>query len=207
MSRISDIFSLQANALSETTQASRIAMDEASLAAKESAKFLSDSVDRTAHRTRQSIQLMDNETNRLIQAAEEASIIAERAKQTADNNSRDAFIKTTRFILEDLNSTSVDLTRILRADVPESDWKRYTNGDRSIFTRALLRERPQDLLNQITTHMKEDTEARSFFIRYVEQFDRLLSECRQSDPENLMESTVLSSDVGKLYTLIKQAMR
>ena len=118
---------------------------------------------------------------------------------------RDLFLKSARFIVEDLNSTTIDLTRIVEGDVAEADWRRYIKGDRSIFTRALLRGKPTALIKAISEKVKQDKEARDYVTRYIEQFDRLLDQAKANDPEHLLQSTFMTADVGKLYVLLCHA--
>jgi hypothetical protein len=40
---------------------------------------------------------------------------------------------------------------------------------------------------------------RRYVTQYVDQFDRLLAEAKECDPEQLLHSTFLTADVGKLY--------
>ena len=53
---------------------------------------------------------------------------------------------------------------------------------------------------------REDDEFRRYVRRYLDHFERLLSEANESDPENLLNPTFLSADVGKLYLLLAGAI-
>ena len=119
---------------------------------------------------------------------------------------RDLFLKTARHIVEDLHSTSIDLTRLLSAEIPDADWKRYTRGERGIFTRAMLRGRQSNLVAQIADKVKLDDDMRRYTMRYIDYFERLLKESQAVDPENLLHSTFMTGDVGKLYLLLCRAV-
>jgi hypothetical protein len=151
-------------------------------------------------------ETFDQQAVRLTQASVEAS---EQASKLADQelvSRRDLFLKTARFIIEDLNSTSIDLTRILRNDVPESNWKRYMKGDRGIFARSLLKGRQAALAAKVMEKLKTDEDMRYYVMRYVDQFDKLLNDARESDPEKLLHTTFMTADVGKLYILLTRAL-
>ena len=47
---------------------------------------------------------------------------------------------------------------------------------------------------------------RRYVLRYVDQFERLLADTRGADPENLLHSTFLTADVGKLYLMLNRAL-
>jgi hypothetical protein len=151
-------------------------------------------------------ETFDQQAVRLTQASVEAS---EQASKLANKElvlRRGLFLKTARFIIEDLNSTSIDLTRILHNDVPESNWKRYMKGDRGVFARSLLKGRQAALAAKVMEKLKTDEDMRYYVLRYVEQFDKLLNDARESDPENLLHSTFMTADVGKLYILLTRAL-
>ena len=95
---------------------------------------------------------------------------------------------------------------MLHSDVPESDWKRYVRGDRGIFTRTLLRGKPTSVTAGITQKIRNNPDMRNYVMRYVDQFDRLLGEAQGADPENLLHSTFMTADVGKLYILLCRAL-
>ena len=151
-------------------------------------------------------QVFDQQSTRLTQASADASETAARLADEEMGLRRNLFLKTARFIIEDLDSTSIDLTRVLNNEVSEADWKRYVKGDRGVFTRNLLGGRQPSFTARITQKIKSNQEMRSYVVRYVEQFDRLLSEAQGSDPENLLHSTFMTADVGKLYILLCRAL-
>jgi len=87
-----------------------------------------------------------------------------------------------------------------------ANWKRYTRGERGIFTRALLRGRQSNLVAQIADKVKLDGDMRRYAMRYIDYFERLLKESQAVDPENLLHSTFMTGDVGKLYLLLCRAV-
>ena len=60
-------------------------------------------------------------------------------------------------------------------------------------------------LQTIKGRYEADDSFRRFVVRYVEQFESLLNQANESDPENLLSSTFVTSDVGKLYVLLSRA--
>ena len=47
---------------------------------------------------------------------------------------------------------------------------------------------------------------RRYVMRYFDQFEALLREAEDVDPEHLLHSTFMTADVGKLYLLLCRAM-
>ena len=105
-----------------------------------------------------------------------------------------------------LNGAAGDLTRLLEAEVPDADWKRYTNGDRTIFTRNLLKGKQASIVGRITEKLKNDDKMRQYVTRFVDEFDRLVRESEAVDPENLLHSTFMTADVGRLFLLLSRAL-
>ena len=141
----------------------------------------------------------------LTEASKRAEEQAATIQAQTETQRRDLFLKTARYIVEELNSIAIDLTRVLQGEVPETDWRRYVKGDRTVFTRTLLRNRQASIVTTITDKLHHDPDARKYVLRYIDQFDRLLTESEQTDPEHLIHSTFLTSDVGKLYILLCRA--
>ena len=148
----------------------------------------------------------DDQTTRLMEASTAVAKQAQGLKEEDISMRRDLFLKTARFILEDLNSLSIDLTRLLDTEVPDADWKRYTAGDRTIFTRNLLKGKQAAIIGRITEKLKVDDEMRQYVTRFGDEFDRLGSESESVDPENLLHSTFMTADVGRLYLLLTRSL-
>ncbi|MCK4866708.1 MAG: hypothetical protein KAT39_01555, partial [Alphaproteobacteria bacterium] len=149
----------------------------------------------------------DETAERMIHAADRAEERAKEFKVKETGLRRDLFLKTARFVIEDLNSTAIDLSRSLFDEVPEADWKRYASGDRGVFTRTLLRGRnTSSSAGRVGEKLRHNEDMRRYVTQYIDQFERLLAEARECDPEQLLHSTFLTADVGKLYLMLCGAM-
>ncbi len=58
----------------------------------------------------------------------------------------------------------------------------------------------------IKRRYEEDENFRNHVSSYLEQFEQLLVQASESDPENLLSSTFVTADVGKLYLLLSRAV-
>jgi hypothetical protein len=47
---------------------------------------------------------------------------------------------------------------------------------------------------------------RQYVTRFVDEFDRLVRESEAVDPENLLHSTFMTADVGRLFLLLSRAL-
>ena len=192
--------------LVDSAAKSRADVDGMTETVQNNSQKLSTALDSAAAKAASASKTFIEQARLLAQASVDADEQAKKLSEKEQTGRRDLFLKTARFIIEDLNSTAIDLTRALYSEVSEADWKRYTKGDRGVFTRSLMRGRHAAMISRIGHKMKEDTEMRDYVMRYVDQFDRLLKESEDSDPENLLHATFMTADVGKLYLMLCRAV-
>ena len=53
---------------------------------------------------------------------------------------------------------------------------------------------------------EQEENFRKLVFRYIDNVEKRLAEAKESDPENLLGSTFLSADVGKLYMLLGRSV-
>jgi uncharacterized protein Yka (UPF0111/DUF47 family) len=142
----------------------------------------------------------------LNEAAETAETQADRIRRNAFDARRDMFLRASKFVIEDLNSTAIDLNRLLNSDRANKLWPKFAKGDRGIFVRGILSEDEREARGVIHDKYEHDDHFRKYVSRYIDHFEKLLTEANESDPENLLSSTFLSADVGKLYLLLARSV-
>ena len=116
------------------------------------------------------------------------------------------FLRASRFIIEDLNSTAIDLNRLLDTAGSQKLWSRLARGDKGIFVRTMLQDDARHARDVIKSKFEQDDTFRKYAQRYLDHFERLLNEANESDPENLLSTTFLSADIGKLYLLLARSV-
>jgi len=170
------------------------------------AASLSDSVTEGARRVAEAGEAFRDQTGALIDAAEAAAAEARRLSGANGEDRRQAFLRSASRMIEDLNAAALDLNRILAEDIPEEVWKRYRRGDRSVFARRLLRGRDRLDLPILRERCTADAAFRDEATRYVTQFETLLSQATDCDPEHVLSTTFLTADVGKLYLMLSRSL-
>ncbi len=123
-----------------------------------------------------------------------------------DLERRDQFLRSASFVVDNLNSISIDLNRVLEQDVPRRLWRDFYAGDKSAFTRRILSLRGLGDLRRIRHRVRQDPEFRKHASHYINEFENLLDEAGKCDYENLLGTTFLTADVGKLYLLLSRAV-
>ena len=108
-------------------------------------------------------------------------------------------------VVESLNSLSVDIARAIDHEASVELWERYRRGERNVFTRRLYTLKGQQTFDEIRRKYQTDGEFRSAVDRYVEDFERLLQDVARNDRDQMMTQTYLTSDTGKVYTMLAHA--
>lgn len=110
-----------------------------------------------------------------------------------------------RHVVESLNSLSVDIARAIDHDASVDLWRRYQRGERDVFTRRLYTLKGQQTFDEIKSKYGREPEFRNAVDRYIADFEKLLSDVARNDRDNMMTQTYLTSDTGKVYTMLAHA--
>jgi hypothetical protein len=164
------------------------AIDSAAAANRETALSMRDQLAKVD-------ELAGNLENRVARARE-------RAEEQVDND----FARRTALITESLNSTAIDITKVLSADVSETAWASYLRGDRGIFTRRAVSLLDTAEARAVQQHYETDTEFRSHVNRYIHDFEAMLRQLLSTRDGHALGVTLLSSDMGKLYVALAQGI-
>ena len=118
----------------------------------------------------------------------------------------DSFARRMVLLTESLNSTAIDVTKILSNDVTDTAWAAYLKGDRGVFTRRAVRLLDSREAKIIAKHYGDDSEFREHVNRYVHDFEGIMRLLLSTRDGNTIGVTLLSSDIGKLYVALAQAI-
>jgi hypothetical protein len=113
--------------------------------------------------------------------------------------------RTVAHSIESLDSLSVDIARMIDHDAVVDLWDRYKRGERNVFTRRLYTLQGQQTFDEIRRKYRRDSEFRSTVDRYIEEFERLLTEVSRNDRDSRLAKGYLTSDNGKVYTMLAHA--
>jgi hypothetical protein len=148
-------------------------------------------------------------TRQLLTIGETASAIEARIEDaTAEREEREAegFSRRVALLIESLNSTAIDVTKILSNEVTDSAWTAYLKGDRGVFTRRAVRLLDSGEAREILRHYEEEPEFREQVNRYIHDFESMLRRVLADRDGTPLSITLLSSDMGKLYVALAQAI-
>ena len=118
----------------------------------------------------------------------------------------DSFARNMVTLTESLNSTAIDVTKILSHEVADTEWAAYLKGDRGVFTRRAVKLLDNGEAKAIAAHYDDDPEFAEHVNRYIHDFESMMRVLLSTRDGNAIGVTLLSSDVGKLYVALAQAI-
>ena len=162
--------------------------------------------DRASEQAAEIGTIIVDQAQALSDSANKAEAQAKVIRQNAFESRRDTFLRASRFVIEDLNSTAIDLNRFLDTQGSQWLWSKLTKGDRGIFVRSMLSDDEKHAREVIRAKFEGDENFRKYVQRYLDHFERLLNQASESDPENLLSPTFLSADIDKLYLVLARSV-
>ncbi|WBO23657.1 hypothetical protein [Sphingomonas abietis] len=127
-------------------------------------------------------------------------------KDMVESHDRDNFSRRVALLIDSLNSTSIDVTKLLSNEASDSAWASYLRGDRGVFTRRAVKLIEGGEAREIARHYEEEPEFREQVNRYVHDFETLLRPILATRDGSTLAVILLSSDMGKLYVALAQAI-
>ena len=151
----------------------------------------------------------DQLSNQLVIVNDAAAAIEARiaeANSRMETDRREEFSRRSALLIEALNSTAIDVARILSHDIADTAWAAYLKGDRSVFARRAVQLLDRGEARAIQRHYEEDGEFAEQVNRYVHDFEAVIRRVLAERDGGPMAVAMLSSDVGKLYVALAQGI-
>ncbi|MEW4466698.1 hypothetical protein AB1K62_02555 [Parasphingorhabdus sp. JC815] len=128
------------------------------------------------------------------------------AKEKAEQGNDENFTRRVALLTESLNSTAIDVTKLLSNEVTDTEWAAYLKGDRGIFARRAVRLLDAGEVREILSEYDSNSEFREHVNRYIHDFEAMLRGILATRDGSAISITLLSSDIGKLYVALAQAI-
>lgn len=193
-----------ANALGEASeQAMETAIGDKVTTQIERVMLVAEEAVKAAH------QASERLTRQLLTIADTSATVEQRieeAERASETRDRDHFARRSALLIESLNSTAIDVAKILSNDVTDSSWSAYLKGDRGVFTRRAVKLLDAGESREIALHYDNDAEFRDHVNRYIHDFESMLRIILSARDGNALGVAILSSDMGKLYVALAQAI-
>lgn len=147
---------------------------------------------------RQLITIMDTSASVEARAAE--------AEQAIAASDRDSLAKQVGLLTESLKSTAIDVTKILSTEVSDTAWDAYLKGDRGVFARRAVKLVENSEAKEILRVYQNDDAFHASVNQFIHDFEAMLRLLMGARDGSAISVTLLSSDIGKLYVALAQAI-
>jgi uncharacterized phage infection (PIP) family protein YhgE len=128
------------------------------------------------------------------------------ARERAEEQVNNEFARRMALITESLNSAAIDIASAMSLEVSDPAWAAYLRGDRGIFTRRAVRLLDGQQAREVLSLYDTDSGFREHVNRYIHDFESMLRSMLSTRDGNALGVTMLSSDMGKLYVSLAQAI-
>ena len=148
-------------------------------------------------------------TRQMLAIADSTAIVESRledARAERETADQDTLARRVSLLIESLNSASIDIAKAFSSDVSDSAWSAYLKGDRGVFTRRAVRLLDAGEAREIARLHDEDPAFREQVNRYIHDFEAMLRAILSQRDGSPLGVTLLSSDMGKLYVALAQAI-
>jgi hypothetical protein len=137
-------------------------------------------------------------------AALEAHV--EATEKEARDKDSEAFARRVSLLIDSMNSAAIDVGKILSDEVDDKAWDSYLKGNRGIFTRRAVKLLGGSETRSIRAYYDGDAEFQRSVNRYVHDFEAMLRRVLAERDGGMIAVTLMSSDMGKLYAALAQAL-
>ena len=151
----------------------------------------------------------DRLTGQMITLGQTASALEAHIEQTnKEQREKDseAFAKRVALLIDSMHSAAIDVGKIMADEIDDKAWNSYLKGNRGVFTSRAVRLIEGSETRAIRTHYESDPEFQRSVNRYVADFESMLRRVLAERDGGMIAVTLMSSDMGKLYAALAQAI-
>ena len=148
-------------------------------------------------------------TGQMLAIGQTASALEAHMEQTREDQREkdsEAFARRVALLIDSMHSAAIDVGKILSDEIDDKAWSDYMKGDRAVFTRRAVRLIGASEARPIRAHYDSDMEFRRSTDRYVHDFEAMLRRVVSEREGGMMAVALMSSDMGKLYAALAQAI-
>jgi len=154
-------------------------------------------------------QASERLTRQMLSIGQSASALeahVERNQEAQRQHDSDEFAKRVSLLIDSMHSASIDVGKILADEIDDKAWTSYLKGNRGVFTRRAAKLMGGGEARAIADHYASDPEFSRSVNRYVTDFESMLRRVLAERDGGMIAVTLMSSDVGKLYAALAQAI-
>jgi DNA repair exonuclease SbcCD ATPase subunit len=129
----------------------------------------------------------------------------ETSKEQREKDS-EAFARRVSLLIDSMHSAAIDVGKILSDEIDDRAWDSYLKGNRGVFTRRAVKLLDGSETRTIRTQYDSDLEFQRSVNRYVHDYEAMLRRVLAERDGGTIAVTLMSSDMGKLYAALAQAL-
>lgn len=151
----------------------------------------------------------DRLTGQMMTLGQTASALEAHIEQTSKEQREkdsEAFAKRVALLIDSMHSAAIDVGKIMADEFDEKAWNAYLKGNRGVFTSRAVRLIGGSESRAIRVHYESDVEFQRSVNRYVADFESMLRRVLAERDGGMIAVTLMSSDMGKLYSALAQAI-
>lgn len=167
---------------------------------------LEESAERATEKGRETTAQLRDQLARVNELTSNLEQRISTAREKAEQRTDSDFTRRMALITEALNSSSIDIAKTFETEVGDNEWATYLRGDRGIFTRRAVRLLDKQEARAVHEVYSADGDFRQVVNRYIADFEGMLRTILSTRDGNALAVTLLSSDIGKLYVALAQAI-
>jgi predicted nucleic acid-binding Zn-ribbon protein len=137
-------------------------------------------------------------------AALEAHI--EQTNKEQREKDSEVFAKRVSLLIDSMHSAAIDVGKIMSDEIDDKVWGAYLKGNRGVFTSRAVRLIGGSETRALRAHYESDAEFQRSVNRYVHDFEAMLRRVLAERDGGVIAVTLMSSDMGKLYAALAQAI-
>lgn len=118
----------------------------------------------------------------------------------------DTFMRSSADIMTELETMSIDINAVFNKDKDEELWKKYYEGDKTVFARYLTKHMTKKQIALIQKEYQNKSEFRILVDKYMEDFESLINIARKSERAGTLLALISGSDIGKVYYIMAKAL-
>ena len=151
----------------------------------------------------------DRLTQQMLTLGQTASALEAHIEQTSkEQREKDSevFAKRVALLIDSMHSAAIDVGKIMADEIDDKAWNAYLKGNRGVFTSRAVRLIGGSETRAIRSNYETDTEFQRSVNRYVHDFESMLRRVLAERDGGMIAVTLMSSDMGKLYAALAQAI-
>ena len=128
-----------------------------------------------------------------------------RPASPADARREQSAHRAVRTQLGALDNLANEIDRLIDDQTMLEVWELYRRGERNVFSRRLYTPAGAQAFEELRGRYGQSREFRQTVDRYIGDFERLLDEVSRNERDPSVARSYLSSETGKVYTLLAHA--